>query len=168
MGFDISGVSLTSSAGTLSMDAASNWMKVNPTGILTRPQTPYMRGQFTGLSNPYNNSGAALRVTADVNIGSCWNNSTGLFTAPVAGYYLMTSGAIASASSGYFEMRKNNAAQVFTHWNHASSWHFVSLHGIVLAAVNDYFSWHITSPNPATAGFYGGGNHCMFSITLMA
>ena len=173
MGLDIGGAAtLTAASGALSVNGASNWMNVNANGILTRPQTPYMRGQLAGggLPNPYNAGGGPLLVTADVNVGSCWNNATGLYTCPVPGYYMAVAGNIAGGgpSSGYFYLRKNGVDIHFTHWNHSGSWHYVSLSAVVACAANDYMSWHVTSPNPSSAGVYSGGNHCMYSIALMA
>src|SRR4029077_1052471 len=174
MPFDVSGITLSSPAGaTLSMlDGSSNsWMEVNASGILTRPQAPYMRGSISGqgTGGVYNAGGGPLLVTADINFGSCWNNATGLFTCPVAGKYMICAGSIAGPpSSGYFHLRKNNVTQHYTHWNHSGSWHYISLSGIVDAAVGDYFSWHVISPSPATAGVHGNGNHAMYSIALMA
>lgn len=166
MGFDIGGAAaLTSSSGTtLSMDGASNWMSVNANGILTRGQTPFMRGGFSGAGNPVT---GVLLVTAGANIGSCWNNSTGNFTCPVAGYYMVTGSNIASAGTGYFYIRKNGTSVHYTHWNHSSDWTYVSLSGIVSCAVSDTIQYFVGSVS-AGSGFYGGGGHCMYSIALMA
>ena len=172
MGFDIGGVATLTAPGgnTLSLDGTvANVMKVNASGILTRSITPYMRGEISGQSGTYNAGGNPLLVTAGENVGSCWNNGNGLFTCPVAGYYMTAMCAIAgNASSGYLHVRKNNVTQHFTHWNHQGSWHFISLCAVLLAAANDYFSWHAVSTNPATAGVHGNGNHAMYSIALMA
>lgn len=137
MGFDIGGVAtLTSPSGTLLMNAgASNWMSVDASGILARGQTPFMRGGFSGRSAA---ESGVLYITADANIGGCWNNSTGNFTCPVAGYYMVTGSNIAGVGSGYFRIRKNGVNQHYTHWNHAApDWHYVSLSGIVSCAVSD-------------------------------
>jgi hypothetical protein len=170
MPFDVGGVVLSSPGTTLSVDSgATNWMKVDANGILTRPQTPYMRGQISGQAGTYNAGGGPLLVTADVNFGGCWNNATGLFTCPVAGKYMVVMGSIVGpAGSGYLHVRKNNVTARYTHWNHAGNWHFVSITCILLAAVNDYFSWHVISQSPAGAGVHGNGNHAMYSIALMA
>lgn len=170
MGFNVGGAAaLTSPSGTtLSMDGASNWMNVNASGILTRPQTPFFRGQLSGKGNPYNGSGGNMLVTADENVGSCWNNTTGIFTCPVAGYYMMTLGNIAGTQAGYISIRKNGADQHFTHWNHVASWHYVTLSGIVLCAASDGLHWVMTGLTPGTNGFYGEGGHGMYSIALMA
>lgn len=167
MPFDVGGIVLSSPGTTLAVNGASNWMNVNASGILTRPQTPYFRGQLTGLGAPYNAGGAPLKVTADENVGNCWNNTTGLFTCPVAGYYLVLGGSIAAATTGYFYLRKNGSDVHFTHWNHSGNWTYVPLSAIILAAVNDYFSWHLTGLTPATTGFYGNGGHNMWAIGLL-
>ena len=171
MGFDIAGVATLTGPGgnTLSLDGTvANVMKVNASAILTRSITPFMRGQFQGRGAPYNAGGGPLLVTADVNIGSCWNDATGYFTAPVAGYYMATLGAIANQNSGYPNILKNGGGYSQQHWNHTADWHYVSLSAIVNLAANDNICWIIQSPGPATAGFYGNGGHQMFSIALMA
>jgi C1q domain len=170
MGLDIGNVAtLTAPGGVLSLDAASNWMKVNASGILTRPQTPFFRGHLTGRGAPYNGGGGSLLITALVNVGNCWNDATGYFTCPVAGYYMAQTGGICGPSgTGYLYIQKNGADMNFTHWNHSSNWHYVSLSSVVSCAASDTIRFVIKSPNPATAGMYGEVNHQMHSIALMA
>lgn len=167
MGFDIGGAAaLTSPSGTtLSMDAASSWMKVDANGILTRQQTPLMRGQLSGRGNPYTGGGGSILVTSGANVGGCWNNSTGYFTCPVAGYYMVTGAGIAYTGSGYFRIQKNGATVHFTHWNHSGAWHYVSLSGVISCAVSDTIRYIMDGLGGAT-GFYGDG-HGMYSIALM-
>jgi len=170
MGFDIEGVAtLTSSGTTLSLDGVNNWMSVNANGILTRPQTPFMSGQLSGKGNTYNAGGGALLVTADFNVGGCWNNATGFWTCPVAGYYMMTMGNIASGpGSGYPAIGKNGANVHYTHWNHGANWHYISLSCVLQCAAGDTMFFYMFSYSPATAGFYGVSGHGMYSIALMA
>jgi hypothetical protein len=169
MGFDVGGVTLTSAGdGTLLMTGSAPWMRVNASGILTRPQMPHMRGQLSGKGNPTGGDGSPLKITADANTGSCWNNTTGLYTAPVAGYYIATAGNLCAATSGYIYIRKNGVDQHFTHWNHSSSWQFITLSAIISCAANDYLSWHTTGMNPAGGCFYGESGHNMYSFALMA
>jgi hypothetical protein len=169
MGFDVGGVTLTSPSGTtLSMDVAGvNWMSVNASGVLTRPQTPFMRGALHGkaTASPWNSG--TLLVTADVNFGGCWNNATGIWTCPVAGYYLATGGGIAATQHGYFYIRKNGVNAQWNHWNHTANWHYVSLSLIVPCAAGDTISYFLTAGSPTTTGFYGEV-HGMYSIALLA
>ena len=173
MGIDIGGAAvLTSPSGTtLSLDdGPTNWMQVNANGILTRPQTPYMRGDIVGRGSTYNASGGALLVASDVNVGNCWNNTTGLWTCPVAGYYLIAFFSICGpAGSGYPHIQKNGSTQRHSHWNFSGgSWHCVTLSCIVLCAASDTLRWIIASPSPAAAGVHGNTNHAMYSIALLA
>jgi hypothetical protein len=177
MPFDIDGIILTSPSGT-TLDVnigATNAMKVNANGVLTRPQTPHYRGQLTGLGAPYfPGDNVALKGTAIVNIGSCWNNATGLFTCPVAGKYLIQIGHIGYNPHGYYAIYKNGTNQGLNgHWNFGSgnqgngSWRYTSQATILPANAGDYFSFGLYSV-AAGGGFYAAGGHGMQSITLMA
>lgn len=171
MGIDIGGVgTMTASGGALSLDGtAANVMKVTSGGIVTRPLTPFMRGQVTGRGELHNGGGGSLMVVADVNRGNCWNNATGYFTCPIAGYYMTCMGAIAGhAGYGYVYLQKNGANALWNHWNHAGGWHFVTLSGVLLCAANDTIRWIIGSQSPPESGVYGEGGHQMYSIALMA
>lgn len=57
--------------------------------------------------------------TLYLNNGSCWNNSTHRFTAPVAGHYMVISTAYTNYSSGYgyCSICKNGASQLQFHFN---------------------------------------------------
>jgi hypothetical protein len=170
MGFDVGGISISSPGTTLAVaSGATSWMRVNASGIVTRPQTPFMRGQLIGRGAPY--SGTPLLVTADLNIGGCWNNATGYFTCPVAGYYMVTMGGIMGGmpSYGYPRLYKNGASNVFTHWNHTGSWHYCNLSSIMSCAAGDTISYGLNAAEgTASAGIYGESGHQMFSIALMA
>ena len=167
MGFDVGGVVLSASGGGLSVDAgATNWMKVNPNGILTRPRTPYFRGQTVARGGVY--QGPTLILQADENVGNCWNVATGKWTCPVLGYYMMTGGFIGGQQAGYFYFMKNNVSVHYTHWNHTASYMYVSLSDILFCAAGDTLHYQIGGFTPAGAGIYGEGGHGMYSIALMA
>lgn len=171
MPINVGGVAqLSANFGTeLSVTGAALWAKVNQNGILTRPQTPYFAGQLTGLPAPWNpGNGVTLKITADVNQGNCWNNGTGQFTCPVAGYYMTTGAGIMTQTSGYFYLWKNGVQQHYTHWSHNGSWHYVPLSGIVSAAAGDTIAWSLEGVAPAGGGgIYAAGGHGMFSIALL-
>jgi hypothetical protein len=174
MGFDIS-------ADNLKMLYENNefglgiidygWMFVTDSGILTRWYTPHMRGRITGRGSGYIPAGAVntvgtILVSAYDNYGSCWNDSTGRFTCPVAGTYLMTAGNICATGSGYIYLYKNGAQVHFTHWNVGGSWQYTPLSAPVVAAAGDYLSF-MANVGSGT-GLYGAGDHGMYSISLMA
>jgi hypothetical protein len=170
MGFDLAGVAtLTAAGGVLSLSGTvANVMKVTANGILTRTLTPYMRGQLSGKGPYYLGSGGHLMITAGENVGGCWNDATGYWTCPVAGYYMVTGANIAQNQAGYFYIQKNGVTVHYTHWNHSPTWHYCSLSDIVLCAAGDSLRYFIGGQTPPTAGFYGEGGHGMYSIALMA
>jgi hypothetical protein len=172
MPFDVGGVVLSSPAGTtLSVDSGgSQWMAVNANGILTRPQTPYFRGMIYGKATPYpGGAGGVLFLTPSVNIGGCWSEANGQWTCPVLGYYMVTGAGIASTQAGYLYIQRNGATYHYTHWNHTTTWHYVSLSGIVYCVAGDTIRYTLGGFTPATGvGFYGDQHHGMYSIALMA
>jgi hypothetical protein len=65
-------------------------MRISPSGYVTAPYQPAFSAEI------YNGAGSSASSytywtwsTIQVNIGSNWNNSTGLFTCPVAGKYMV-------------------------------------------------------------------------------
>lgn len=173
MPIDVNGITLSSAAGTaLTMaNGATNWMTVASNGIVTRPQIPYMKAILSGQGNFYRANPVTFGSVI-ANVGSCWNNSTGYFTCPRAGYYLAGMGGIAAGSNnggngfsyGYFYIMKNGSSVHFSHWNTATYWDYVNLSGIVSCAAGDTISFQI---NPTTGYFYGQGDHGNFYITLL-
>ena len=175
MGFDINGVPITSSAGNnfeVGSGAYGKFLSIGSGSIITRPNTPYMRGQLYGQSNPYSAGGGGyMLVTVDEQVGSCYNPANGLWTCPVAGYYYVQMGGIATGTSGglqgtgYAYIFKNGGNYAFTHWNHVANWHYVNLSAVVIANPGDYFGWIIGSTG--TGGWYGAGGHGNFAIGLL-
>jgi len=176
MAININGINISSTGTSLSVaNGATTWLGVSSGGVVTRPQTPYMRAVLSGQGSFYR----ALTVTFGSvisNVGSCWNNSTGIWTCPVAGYYLVTMGGLASGSGqgvtgyGYFYIFKNGSIAHFSHWNNATSWDYCSLSAVLSCAANDTINFRIISgpaDNSGSGGWYGGGDHGQFGIALV-
>ena len=172
MAINVNGITLSSSGTSLSvLNGATNWLSVNSNGIVSRPQTPYMKAILSGQGSYYRANPVTFgNVLA--NVGNCWNNSTGLWTCPVAGTYLVGMGGIAAGSLngqgfsyGYFYIMKNGGTQHFSHWNHTSYWEYVSMSCMLYCAAGDTISFQI---NTSSGHWYGGSDHGNFYIALVA
>jgi hypothetical protein len=129
-----------------------------------------MRAILSGQGNFYR---AATVTFGNVlsNVGNCWNNTTGLWTCPVNGLYLIGMGGIAAGagngtgfSYGYFDIKKNGSTVHFSHWNTQTYWDYCSMSAVVSCAANDTLSFMI---NPSYGYWYGAGDHGNFYITLL-
>jgi hypothetical protein len=94
MGFDIEGITLTSpSANALVITNNSNTMTFNSSGRLLVPGTPVFTASGTSAAYEYRVPLGWYTITFSSvlnNVGSCFNGTTGRFTAPITGRYLFT------------------------------------------------------------------------------
>lgn len=182
MPIDVNGTILSSDASGLSLTAtrASVAQFIVGQGGSLRRRLPYFRAscgsQAISGSIAYGSPFKPTGVTH--NVGSCWNATTGLFTAPVPGKYLAYMGGIAAgnldkpagaAQHGYFGILKNGATYAVSHWNHASHWMTATLEVPVECAAGDTISFCLNAL-PIIAnngnGWYAGGGHGLFYIVL--
>lgn len=170
MPVDVNGITL-SGGSTFSMaSGATTLMAVDATGIITRPQTPYVRMQTSGQGTYYS-ANPMVFGSVDQQVGSNWNNSTGRWTCPVAGYYIVVMNFIGAnyngGTYGYPIILKNGATYVYSHWNESGSWDSVSLSAVVQCAANDFIGFAINPAGSTGNGAYGAGNHCHYGIALL-
>jgi hypothetical protein len=67
-----------------------------------------------------------------------YNSSTGLFTVPIAGKYLINAHLITSSpGSAYIHIYKNGVSQSFSHINLSGVWGHLTVSGIISCNVND-------------------------------
>ena len=107
-------------------------------------------------------SGTIIFNNAYLNNGNYYSTSTGLFTCPLAGLYLVTlyglvgTGATA-ANSGELRINKGASLAAIAHWNiTGSAWESISFTTVVSCAVNDTLSASVSGTNGG-GFFYGGG-----------
>lgn len=174
MALNINGISLTSPAGTTleAANGATSWLKIDATGRVTKGQTPLLVGAFNGQATTLS-VGKAVFGSVVWNLPTAappWNNSTGNFTCPIAGRYLVYMAGIAQSGTGYFGILKNGVNICFSHWNHTTIWVPVQTSAVLYCALGDTISFCINAP-PIVAsnssGWYGAGQHGSFAISLM-
>tara|TARA_B100000902_G_C27149521_1_gene832989 strand:+ start:88 stop:756 length:669 start_codon:yes stop_codon:yes gene_type:complete len=97
-------------------------------------------------------------ATVDHNIGSHWNNTTGVFTCPIAGRYMIYATMYHDSSSNYhlWTFYKNNSS--FAPWiqdyNQVTGEHTTSSSAIINCAANDTLQFN---SNASYANAYTGG-----------
>jgi len=161
------------SSGTLNMTLDGN-------GHLTLPNQPLF--QATGQpSHRYMNSWNSVDLP-DWNFvtqnGSHFNNSSGRFTAPIAGkYYFIFTAMYTNPSTNDVAtyIIKNGTTEVLSN-NHSGGgssnghqWNDITVHAIVNLAVNDWVSARMVANSSATCYFYGtnGSKYGSFSGFLI-
>ena len=121
-----------------STDGSTLYGKFDSAGRFTVPNQP----SFFAYKNNGGYSGnlVVLYNGTNHNIGNCYSTSTGRFTAPVAGRYLVCAFAISTGSggTGYWTIRKNGNALAGADWS-GSNYVNSSATAIVDMAVGDYF-----------------------------
>ena len=126
--------------------SSSGYLRVDSgTGVVTESKKPIFMAKFLGFSSGTSNTNPASNYQSPaINIGSHFNQSTGVFTAPTAGTYIFF-GSLLSANNNvvvriYFE--KNGSIDVGTqHEARAtegySGYAKVMNHAIISLAAND-------------------------------
>lgn len=181
MPFNVNGFTLSAPTSTtfqLANSSATNWLKVDGSGRMTRELPVYFQAHLSGQGSNYFTY-PVKPAAVNYNVGGAYNASTGLFTCPVAGRYIIGCSGIANgnangygAGHGYFGIIKNGGLPVFSHWSCASHWPQTALSAVLTCAAGDTLAFAInTSPSPEASprvnGFYAGDRHGNFFIGLM-
>lgn len=146
--------------GTLAIGIESN-------GVVTYPQRPYFYG-WRNVTEGWENFGTTavnyVYNIVSLNIGNSYNSSTGIFTCPVAGVYMVHPGGIGGQGGGYgyFYVFKNgvnvSARGIHFNANGYNLWPYTSQVFAVNCAANDQLNVRVLT---GSASVYGAEHsHC--------
>jgi hypothetical protein len=119
---DGTNITFNTPAASIFSTASTERMRIDSSGRVTMPYQPYAAGScssaYTLTTASFANGFDVIYGNVDINVGSCYNSTTGKFTAPVAGAYLvMYTILISSASANNIDYRLSlsiNNAQTMT------------------------------------------------------
>lgn len=147
--------------------SSNDSLTVDASGRVTTPYQPAFH--VTGLTGDlYASTGSGYITTwstVNLNRGSHWNNSTGTFTAPVAGTYIFQFDPMYQHNGGdiTFQIYKN-AAQVAYNNPHTKDsggyyppWHNAPISWIGDLSANDTIRFYWASGSSASTFIYSGG-----------
>jgi len=136
-------------------------------GRVTMPLQP---NASLGLNTSKASAGTIIWTVVHSNVGSCYNSGTGLFTAPVAGYYLAAIMVMtdAAASTLDIELHKNGATnnQLVPYQGGTTIPQYNQVSGmtIILLAANDTISFKLNSGTIYGGGATGRHGACTFRL----
>lgn len=114
-------------------------MRIHPEGYVTMPYTPIVAMQDIGTSNSATTIMSGWNVSR--NNGNHFNNSNGLFTCPITGYYEISMCAQSTYATGYnwIAIFHNGGVRDNIHWNPDNNQgHYnLSITHVIYAAAND-------------------------------
>ena len=163
-----SGFQLSSVGSSTPMQFYTNGsknMEIDPSGRVTTPNQPsFLAHTMTG----FNSSSNIMKnfVTMQHNTGGHFNNSTGYFTAPVAGKYLVNSGVLVAIGSGRleFNVQVNSGSPYLAGNGTGTTYDGPTLSGVFNLSANDTIRVILVSGSP-----HSNGNHpnTYFGVTLI-
>ena len=122
---------------------------VDASGRVTQPQIPCCQVRLTtsnaqDTSNPYSTTGTDIRFDSILlNQGSCYSESNGRFTVPVAGIYAVECQLLSSndlTTNHQISIMKNGSALAYGYHSVDNQYVQLNAHQLVECAVNDYIT----------------------------
>jgi len=140
-------------------------MRIDSSGRVTTPSQPsFLAHTMTG----FNSSSTIMKnfVVIQHNTGGHFSNSTGLFTAPVAGKYLVNSGILVGTGTGRleFNVEVNSGSPYLAGNGTGTTYDGPTLSAVFNLSVNDNIRVRLVSGTP-----HSNGNHpnTYFGVTLL-
>ena len=129
---------------------------------------PYQPSFLAHTMTGFNSSSNIMKnfVTMQHNTGGHFNNSTGYFTAPVAGKYLVNSGVLVATGTGRleFNVQINSSSPYLAGNGTGTTYDGPTLSGVFNLSANDTIRVILVSGSP-----HSNGNHpnTYFGVTLL-
>ena len=167
-------VFLTKAGGSSTTDGAvAERLRIDSAGRVTKPSQPSFHATNTTIGQ-INTDGYGTIVFNNVtnngnhNIGNHYNASTGVFTAPIAGRYLICARSLTNStanSNPYVSIYVllNGSVIGYLGHNHTDSWIMESYSGVLSLAANDTVSISVDQ-----ASAHGFQNYSSFSGHLLS
>ena len=137
---------------------------IDSSGRLTLGYQPAFSGWRDAAGG---NTGTWIMNGTHINRGNHYNTTTGVFTCPVAGAYLMAMQALGyvNAGFGYIETYKNGVLQSgWAHYSNTSGWTNPSAVCIMNCAANDTLNFNIRVSGGNTGLYSSDHNSGVFML----
>ena len=158
---------------TIQHTNGTSGMTIDSGGRVNMPKIPCCFVQLTtsnaqDTSNPYSTTDTDIRFDSIIlNQGSCYSESTGRFTVPVAGVYEAKANCLSDNSitnDSHINIRKNGTIISRGYQSVDSQYVAVVAHCLISCSVNDYFTVQLQN---GAVYIDSNGKYSMFSVRLV-
>lgn len=136
-------------------------MRIDSAGRVTMPYQPAFSARREAAGVGIQTSGVITWNVVQLNIGSHYNSSTGVFTAPVSGVYVFNFfGIVGNSGTGgtsNVTLQVNGVSIAAAHTNHDQAWDNASFSARVALAANDQVQVSITGSSNGSGLYVNGG-----------